>query len=66
MVSVGSGNAIRKSPVLQQYLSELFGLPIRIPKHLEEAAFGAALLAAVAIHYYEDVQSAQKAMIDYL
>jgi len=41
-----SGNAVRKNPVLRQILAETFGLPLQIPAHTEEAAFGAALFAA--------------------
>ena len=41
-----SGNAVRKNPVLRQILAETFGLPMQIPAHTEEAAFGAALFAA--------------------
>lgn len=63
---VGSGNAIRKSTVLQSYLSEIFGLPIKIPRHKEEAAFGAAVSATVAINYYKDIMTAQTTMIHYL
>ena len=43
---VVSGNAVRKNPVLRQILAETFGLPLQIPAHTEEAAFGAALFAA--------------------
>jgi len=41
-----SGNAVRKNPVLRQILAETFGLPLQIPAHTEEAAFGAALFSA--------------------
>lgn len=43
-----SGNAVRKNPVLQQILGNTFGLPLQIPEHTEEAAFGAALFGAQA------------------
>ena len=43
-----SGNAVRKNPVLRQILQNTFGLPLQIPVHTEEAAFGAALFAARA------------------
>lgn len=45
---VASGNAIRKNPALKKALEMVFGLPVRIPVHQEEAAFGAALFGAVA------------------
>lgn len=61
----GSGNAIRKSPVLQSYLEEIFGLDLLVPAHTEEAAFGAALFAAVAAGKYESLQKAQNELISY-
>ena len=43
---VGSGNAIRMNPVLKQIIEADYGMPLNIPVHKEEAAFGAALIAA--------------------
>ena len=62
---VGSGNAIRKNPVLRRYLTEQFGLPLKLPVHREEAAFGAAVFAAAAAGVYRDIPAAQAAMIHY-
>jgi len=45
---VGSGNGIRRNPLLAHILAERFGLPLVTPVHTQEAAYGAALLAAVA------------------
>ena len=42
---VGSGNGIRNNKVLQYYLKEKFGMPLKIPENNEEAAFGAAYFA---------------------
>ena len=44
---VGAGNGIRKNPLLREIFQDAFGMPMAIPVHTEEAAFGAALLAAV-------------------
>jgi len=44
---VGSGNCIRKNRLLAEILSDMFSMPIKIPLNPEEAAFGAALLAAI-------------------
>ena len=44
---VGAGNGIRKNDLLRSVLEESFGMQMGIPVHKEEAAFGAALLAAV-------------------
>lgn len=45
---IASGNGIRKNPALVQALERVFGMTVKIPSHQEEAAFGAALFAAVA------------------
>lgn len=42
---VASGNGIRKNVLLQQILSEHFGMPVEVEKNEEEAAFGAAVSA---------------------
>lgn len=42
---VGSGNAVRRLPVVQECLAEVFRLPLELPDSREEAATGAALLA---------------------
>ena len=45
---VGAGNGIRKNALLREILSESFKMPMAVPAHTEEAAYGAALVAAVA------------------
>lgn len=46
---VASGNGVRKNPVLQTVIESVFGLPLHLPDHTEEAAFGAALFSAEAV-----------------
>ena len=46
---VGSGNALRRSTLVQERLSETFGLPLTLTEHPEEAAVGAALYAASVV-----------------
>ena len=46
---VGSGNAIRKNPALKKAFEQAFGMPMRIPQHKEEAAYGAALFGLAAV-----------------
>jgi sedoheptulokinase len=46
---IGSGNAIRKNPLLRKILSDTFKKEVLIPKYEEEASIGAALLAASII-----------------
>ena len=55
---VGSGNAIRKNEIVKQAASEIFCLPVMIPKNQEEASFGAALCCAVGTGYIRDFHSA--------
>ena len=62
----GSGNAIRKNPVLKAYLEEKFGLRLLVPLHKEEAAFGAAVFASVANQNYETISSAQEKLVHYI
>jgi sugar (pentulose or hexulose) kinase len=55
---IGAGNGIRKNPLLREILADAFGMRMRTPAHREEAAFGAALLAAVGDGAFRDMQEA--------
>ena len=44
---IGAGNGIRSNPLLARIIAGAFGMPMHTPAHREEAAYGAALLAAV-------------------
>jgi sugar (pentulose or hexulose) kinase len=55
---VGAGNGLRENPVLTGIVSEEFGLPLAVPRHREEAAFGAALVAAVGAGIFPDLDAA--------
>ena len=57
---VGSGNGIRKNAVLRKTLEEIFGHPLRVPMHLEEASFGAALYGLIAAEKYKNAKDAQR------
>jgi sedoheptulokinase len=59
LMIVGSGNAVRKSEVIQRMFTEKFGIPIKIPVHSEEAAYGAALFALVGAGAYKNIEEAQ-------
>lgn len=48
-ILVGSGNGIKKNPLLHQALEERFGLPIKLSTIQEEAAFGACLCVIKAV-----------------
>ena len=55
---VATGNAIRRNPLLARILEARFGLPVWIPEHQEEAAYGAALLAGAACGMWTDLEEA--------
>ncbi len=57
---VGSGNGIRKNPALVKRFEMLFGTEMKIPKHLEEAAFGAALFGLISCGIFKNAAEAQK------
>ncbi|MDD4413138.1 MAG: FGGY family carbohydrate kinase [Oscillospiraceae bacterium] len=56
---IGSGNGLRFNKPLAQRFSNAFGLPLSIPSHREEAAYGAALFAMVATGIVSSVDEAQ-------
>jgi sugar (pentulose or hexulose) kinase len=57
---VGAGNGIRKNRLLRGILQEALGMEMSIPTHTEEAAYGAALLAAVGDGYFDSFEEAGK------
>lgn len=61
---VGSGNGIRKNPVLRKVASELFKREILVPTHEEEAAVGAAINGGVGSGVFKDFDEA-KEVINY-
>jgi sedoheptulokinase len=46
---IASGNGMRRNPALRKIASEAFGLPLRMTEFEEEAALGAAIVAARSI-----------------
>ena len=61
---VGSGNGLRRNPLMRRMAGEMFGMPLRVPVHQEEAAFGAALCAMAAAGIAPSLREAQ-ALIRY-
>ena len=57
---VGSGNGIRRNPLMQELAEEMFGMKMEIPVCQEEAAYGAALHALAAAGIVENMEEAQK------
>lgn len=56
---VGSGNGIRKNRVLVKIFEEKFDAKMKIPKHLEEAAVGAAMFGMIACGKFKNAKEAQ-------
>ena len=46
---IGSGNGIRKNPLLREILEEYFRVPLRVSKCQEEAALGACLCGMLGV-----------------
>jgi len=57
---VASGNGIRLNRHLTERFARVFGLLLSIPKHKEEAAFGAALFSMVVAGVKDDIKEAQE------
>ena len=55
---IGAGNGLRLNPPLVTRMERSFGLPLSIPRHREEAAFGAALFAGTAAGVYPSIEQA--------
>ncbi len=60
---IGSGNGLRMNPRLQRIFEEKFGLPMEIPAHKEEAAYGAALWALTGAGICPSLKEAQKRIV---
>lgn len=58
---VGSGNGIRKNPLLRQILATSFSSAVAVAHHTE----GAALGAAGAVGEFENIQAASRGFIQY-
>lgn len=62
--TVAAGNALRENAVLREHVREAFGLPLFFTRHREEAAFGAALMAAVGVGLFPSLEDAAR-LIEY-
>lgn len=60
---VCSGNGLRKSEIWRKIFTEDFKMEATLPKHSEEAATGACVFASVASGIFEDIKSAQNALL---
>lgn len=48
-IMIVSGNGVRRNPALRKVLAMRFDLEMKVPEHHEEAAYGAALSAVLAL-----------------
>jgi sugar (pentulose or hexulose) kinase len=55
-----TGNGVRRNPLLSEILSTAFQMPLRVTVSTEEAAFGAALLAAVSSGEFASLRDAAR------
>lgn len=46
----GSGNGIRRNPLMRRLAEEMFEMPMEVPEYEEEAAYGAALTAGKLVN----------------
>ncbi|MCL2445542.1 MAG: FGGY family carbohydrate kinase [Oscillospiraceae bacterium] len=65
-VLVASGNAVRKGEPLRRMFAETFGMPLHIPAHNEEAAYGAALFGLTGAGVFATLADAQQRLIKYV
>ena len=59
-VMIGSGNGIRKNPVLKKIIENRFGKKMYTPKFEEEASCGAALFSLYCSGYFQSIEEIQK------
>jgi sedoheptulokinase len=64
-ILVGTGNGVRKNPHFIKCAESLFSANLKIPMHAEEASFGSALFALIAVGKFKTVAEAQR-LIQYL
>jgi sugar (pentulose or hexulose) kinase len=62
---IGSGNGVRRNPVLRSALSNLFGMSLELTARTDEAATGAALCAAVATGNFGSIAEASRSFVEY-
>lgn len=57
---IGAGNGIRRNAPLKRILAKQFNMPLEIPLHQEEAAYGAALFALTGTGYFKNLDEARR------
>lgn len=59
-IVVGAGNGIRENPLFASILARELGRPVLVPHQREEAAYGAAIVAAVGAGLLPDFAAARQ------
>ncbi len=59
-VLIGSGNGLRKNPVLQKIVEDTFGKKVYIPSFEEEASYGAALYSLYCSGRFKNIDEIRK------
>jgi L-ribulokinase len=59
---IGLGGVAKKSPFIMQLLADITGMDIRIHRSEQTCALGAAMFAATAAGFHQNVESAMQAM----
>ncbi|MBX3001980.1 MAG: hypothetical protein KF893_25875, partial [Caldilineaceae bacterium] len=62
---VGAGNGMRRNRLLAEILATRFAMPLHVPALSEEAAVGAAIIAAVGAGDFPDLDAAAKEILHY-
>lgn len=64
-ILVASGNGVQKNKVLRNYLTDLFGMELKLPSMGEEAAMGAAMYAFYCLEPSQEMLCDAKSCIRY-
>jgi len=59
----GSGNGIRKNPLLRELFAECFGKTVKIPRYAEEASYGSAMFSVYTAGKYKTLEQLQEKVI---
>ncbi len=62
---VGAGNGVRRNRLLAEILADRFAMPLHIPALAEEAAVGAAIVAAVGQREFDTLDAATARLLNY-
>lgn len=58
-------NGASKSPLWCQILSDVLGIPVKVPKVKEATALGAAITAGIGVGIYKDLPEAAKSLVQW-